>query len=119
MLRVEIQSAEPVADLFCSGRIVLGVEAETLRCMVSSRLEPQLVLHMASVSAIDAAGLGLLVELHHWAQKRHASLMIADPSIRVEKLLALTKLDCVLPVRSSDQIDSPQPSEDEWRTMTA
>lgn len=119
MLRVEIQSAEPTADLFCSGRIVLGVEAETLRCMVSSRLEPQLVLHMASVSAIDAAGLGLLVELHHWAQKRNVTLTIADPSNRVEKLLTLTKLDRVLTVRNSGALQVPERSSDEWRTMTA
>jgi anti-sigma B factor antagonist len=119
MLRVEIQSTEPIADLFCSGRIVLGVEAETLRCMVSSRPEPQLVLHMASVSAIDAAGLGLLVELHHWAQKRNVSLTIADPSSRVEKLLAMTNLDRVLPVRNSGVLQIAERSSEEWRTMTA
>jgi len=119
MLRVEIQTAEPVANLLCSGRIVLGVEAETLRCMVSSRLEQQLVLYLGSVSAIDAAGLGLLVELHHWAQRRHASLTIADPSSRVEKLLALTRLDRVLQVRNCGPSEAVECPQDEWRTMTA
>jgi len=119
MLRVEIQNAEPVANLLCYGRVVLGVEAETLRCMVNSRLEQQLVLHMADVSAIDAAGLGLLVELHHGARRRNASLTIADPSKRVEKLLALTRLDCVLQVRNSGHLEASQCGQDEWRTMTA
>lgn len=119
MLRVEIQSAEPVAHLFCCGRIVLGVEAETLRCMVNSRPEKQLVLHMGSVYAIDAAGLGLLVELYHASERRRASLIIADPSSRVEKLLALTKLDRVLAVRTADVLKSAECPSNEWRTMTA
>ena len=30
MLRVEIRSVPPMVKLYCAGRIVLGVEAETL-----------------------------------------------------------------------------------------
>jgi anti-anti-sigma factor len=119
MLRIEIQSAEPVANLFCSGRIVLGVEAETLRCVVNSRPEKQLLLHMGDVYAIDAAGLGLLVQLHHWSERRRTSLIIANPSRQVKRLLALTRLDRILPVCNSGVVEIPKRASEEWRTMTA
>lgn len=118
MLKVEIQSAPPEANLICSGRIVLGVEAETLRCMATSRAELQLVIRVSEIHAIDAAGLGLLVELHQWAQRRRATLIIDQPSARMQKLLTLTRLDRVLQVRSSGLLQVPESTE-EWRTMTA
>ncbi|MGC2110944.1 MAG: STAS domain-containing protein [Candidatus Korobacteraceae bacterium] len=96
MLRVDIQSAPGMVTLRCSGRIVLGVEAETLRCMVTSRAEEVLVLDLRGVHAVDAAGLGLLVELCSWAQRRNSVLAIANPSRRVHKLIAMTRLHSVL-----------------------
>ena len=96
MLRVEIQSAQGMVTLRCSGRIVLGVEAETLRCMATSRAEEVLVLDLREVHIVDAAGLGLLVELSGWAQGRNSVLAIANPSRRVCKLITMTKLHSVL-----------------------
>ena len=96
MLRVEIQSAPGVATLRCSGKIVLGVEAETLRCMATSRGEEVLVLDLREVHSVDAAGLGLLVELCVWAQARKGVMAIANPSRRVRKLVTMTRLNSVL-----------------------
>lgn len=98
MLKIDIQVTEPGLTLFCSGRIVLGLEAEALRCMVVSRLEQQLVLDLWNVEVIDAAGLGLLVELHCLSLQRNAKLMIANPSRHVRRLFAVTGLQPVLGV---------------------
>jgi anti-anti-sigma factor len=98
MLRVDIQSAPPIVKLLCSGRIVLGVEAETLRCMATSRPERSVVIDLQQVHAMDAAGLGLLVELHCRAQRRAAMLTVANPSPCVRRLMALTNLGSVLHV---------------------
>jgi len=119
MLRVDIQSAPPNVTLFCSGRLVLGVEAEALRCVATSRPERHLLLELSRVHGIDAAGLGLLVELHQWAQRRSASLTITRPSLPAYRLIVLTSLDRVLrltglPMEAADTSDS-----DEWQTMTA
>ena len=73
MLKVEIQSAPPAVALLCAGRIVLGVEAETLRCMTTARQERHVLLEFSRVNAIDAAGLGLLVALHRWPAVRQAA----------------------------------------------
>ena len=95
MLRVEIRSVPPVVTLYCSGRIVLGVEAETLRCMAASRPERNLVVDLQQVHGIDAAGLGLLVELHGRALENAGDFSIANPSARVRRLMALTNLKSV------------------------
>lgn len=100
MLRIDIQTMYPNVTLHCSGRIVLGLEAETLRCMATSRRETCLTLDLRGVCAIDAAGLGLLVELQCWAQHQKKSLRIAEPSACVRRLIALTNLHSVLPIGS-------------------
>lgn len=101
MLRINIRSDNGTATLVCSGRIVFGLEAETLRSIAKARHEPHLQLDLASVETIDASGLGLLVELQHWAAHENRSLWIANPSEFVERLLVATRLHLVLriPVR--------------------
>ena len=101
MLRVEIQRAPSVVTLFCFGRVVLGLESETLRCMAASQVARQIILDLEQVQAIDAAGLGLLVELHCRAQERQGSLTIENASPRVRKIMALTKLDSVVSMAGS------------------
>ena len=101
MLKVETQSASEFVTLRCAGRIVLGVEAETLRCLVTSRHERILVLDLRRVQGVDAAGLGLLVELHQWAMKSNRLLVIANPSRRVTLLIAMTDLHRVLQLAAS------------------
>ena len=118
MLRVDIHSAPPVVQLLCSGRLVLGVEAETLRCMATSRPERQLVIDLQRVHAIDAAGLGLLVELYCWARERSHSLVVANPSSRVQQLITLTNLKSVLQLAAT-RIDELADDEGERRAMTA
>lgn len=117
MLKVDVQSAPPVVTLVCSGRVVLGLEVETLRCMVTSRAERHLLLEMSRVDAIDAAGLGLLVELRNWAQRRSASLRIVSPSLQLQRLILLTHLQQVVPV-SGLRRDAFAGTE-ELRAMTA
>ncbi len=108
--------------LVCSGRIVLGVETETLRCMVTSRAERYLFLDMAQVRALDAAGLGLLVDLQSWTQQRNCMMAIMNPSPQVRKLIALTNLHSVLQVAgpAADGVPHPCDSDaDSQQAMTA
>jgi anti-anti-sigma factor len=101
MLRIDIHAVHPNVTLRCSGRIVLGLEAETLRCMATSRTEDCLTLNLSGIRGLDAAGLGLLVELQCWAKHRRKALRIAEPSACVRKLIALTNLQSVLQVVGS------------------
>jgi len=121
MLRIEIQSAPPMVKLLCSGRIVLGVEAETLRCMATSRPERRVVVDLQQIHAMDAAGLGLLVELHCRAQQRAGMLTVANPSPCVRRLMALTHLESVLQVADfgATNVAESADDENERRAMTA
>lgn len=119
MLRIDIQSAPPVVKLLCSGRIVLGVEAETLRCMATSRPERLVVVDLQQIHAMDAAGLGLLVELHCRARQRASMLTVANPSPCVRRLMALTHLESVLHVAGSAGTRIADDDEDGRRAMTA
>ena len=53
-------------------------------------------LNCSGVSFIDAAGLGLFVELHAECEARSAKLLIIDPSPCVNRILELTGLDSLL-----------------------
>ena len=96
MLRIDIQSDSCTATLKCSGRVVFGMELETLRSVALSRKERVLHIDLARVETVDASGLGLLVELQHWATVSGRSLQFTDASDFVARLVVLTRLQCVL-----------------------
>lgn len=98
MLRIDIQSDSRSATLYCSGRIVFGMEAETLRSIALSRRERRLEIDLAGIETVDASGLGLLVELQHWAAKGGRSLRFTNASEFVVRLVALTRLYNVLTI---------------------
>lgn len=123
MLTIDIQSAPPAVVLGCCGRIVLGVEAETLRCMILSRPERYLFLDLQEVWSMDAAGLGLLVELYRWAEQRDRVLAIINPSQRVRTLIAITNLRSVLQLADAAAeervLETYEDDVDEYRAMSA
>ena len=102
MLRIDIQSWNGVATLRCSGRLVFGVEIEMLRTIAQSRPEACVRINLAQVDTIDAAGLGLLVELQSWARETKRSLLLLDLSQPVWALVILTKLCATLDISYSD-----------------
>jgi anti-anti-sigma factor len=108
MLKVTVRNRGEIAVFRCMGRMVAGEDARVLwdgvRHAAGKRL---VVLDLAEVDAIDAAGLGLLVFLHTSASIDGMELKLINPTQRVRNLLALTNLDSVL------EICSPQ--DVEWR----
>jgi anti-anti-sigma regulatory factor len=102
MLRIDIQSSNRVATLYCAGRLVYGVEVEMLRNLLESRIEEDLRIDLSQVTCID--GLGLLVELRNWASKTNRTLTLLDLSENVWRLVILTKLCASLDISYSDVI---------------
>ncbi len=116
MLTVTVHSGLSAVTLLCHGRIVLGLEAETLRCIATSRPEHRMIVDLRDVYRMDASGLGLLVDLHCWAQRRAGELRIANPSSEVRRLLAITNLESVLGVDRAAQREFDASAQ---RAMTA
>jgi anti-anti-sigma factor len=113
MMRIDIQSRNGVATLHCSGRLVFGVETEMLRTMVQSRPEACVRINLARVDTIDAAGMGLLVELQAWARDTRRNLLLLDLSEKVWALVILTKLCASLDISHSDMTAAFDRQEDE------
>jgi anti-anti-sigma factor len=53
---------------------------------------------IVKVTAVDAAGLGLLVEAHTWADQNGRRILFANPTRTIQRLLQITNLDGVLAV---------------------
>ena len=70
-----------------------------------SRKENCLTLDLSGIRTLDAAGLGLLVELQCWASQEKKALRIAQPSACVRKLIALTNLQSVFQVGGCEKFD--------------
>jgi len=102
MLDIKTEHRGNVSVLHCSGRIDIGealtLLRETVICELGART---ILLDLAGVTAIDAAGLGLLMFLHTRAASRGCELKLCAPSPQVAGVLALTRLDTVLSLDSA------------------
>ena len=87
MLETESQISQQVTVLRCYGRLVHGDGAEALRQAVMSQDESLFAIDLSGVEAIDAAGLGVLVELEKWAIDRGATIHFLNPSPQVHEVL--------------------------------
>jgi anti-anti-sigma factor len=92
MFEVSIQNLGDVTIFHCKGRLTFGDE-DTLLNAVSSQQRLRLaVLDLAEVTAVDAAGLGMLVSLRNWARSRGVALKLMNLTPWVQDSLELTKL---------------------------
>ncbi len=120
MLKIEIHLVQQTATLRCSGRLVLGWETETLRYFAKARPETCLILDLSRVQTVDAAGLGLLVELYCWAQHGNKVLALMNPSASLSKLFSLTNLHSVFETIGAPKADLAEAESGfERRCMTA
>jgi anti-anti-sigma factor len=100
MLTVTIERLGDVVTLRCVGRIVRGQET-TILCAAVQQRARNLVLDLAGVDAIDAAGIGLLVSL----QAAGIYLKLMDPTKQVREVLRLTNLESVFEICKSPSSD--------------
>jgi len=96
MLSIRIENIEDATVLRCVGRIVAGDPIRALQdvvmCQVGKRL---VVLDLAEVDTIDAAGLGSLIFLKTLACVAGMEFKLMSASERIRKLLNVANLDSV------------------------
>jgi len=103
MLAVNVQNFGDVVVLHCKGRIVAG--ETTLQDAIRSLKDPgTLVLNLAQVDAIDAGGLGVLLDLQAWTHSRRTQLKLANVTNSVNRVLELTQLDRVFEICSEREL---------------
>ena len=98
MLKVQARNLGSVAILRLDGQIVNG-ETDVLRHAVRELSETSVVkLDLASVTTVDAGGLGAMLELREWTQAKGIRLELMNVTKRIGTLLALTRLDSVFQI---------------------
>lgn len=104
MLNLKIQNLGDVAVFRCAGRIT-AEDAEGLRKAVLAQSQLRVaVLDLADISAVDAAGLGMLAGLRNWAKGAGKQLKLMNIVPRVEEVLELTHLRSAFDVLSVREI---------------
>jgi anti-anti-sigma factor len=81
--------------IVCPPALVRGQEQPLLSLAMPALEKGDLTLDMSQVQMVDAAGLGMLVVLHHCAAQSGHRLRLLNPGPRVAQLLSLTRLDSV------------------------
>ncbi|HUN88588.1 MAG TPA: STAS domain-containing protein [Terriglobales bacterium] len=96
MFNVTIERLGQTTVLHCSGRIVFP-DADALRKAVVQLPRCQkLVLDLAEVITVDAAGLGVLVSLYLSAKRSRTELKLMNLGSTLQLLLEITKLNTFL-----------------------
>ncbi len=104
MLTLRIQKLEDTTVIRCAGRMVIPY-AEVLRnAVLRQRRVPTLVLDLADIIAVDAAGLGMLASLRAWAKETRTELKLMNVTPKVEELLELTNLKSAFEVCSGREM---------------
>jgi anti-anti-sigma factor len=104
MLKVYLKKLGTVAIVCLQGRIVNG-ETTALRDAVDSQSNVSaVVLDLGRVSTIDAAGLGVLLELRERTQSRGIDFKLMNITKLVSRVLEITRLNSVFEVTSGAEI---------------
>lgn len=104
MLTARVQRLKDVTVIHCPGRITFPHASELWATVVRHTHSQTLVLNLADVLAIDAAGLGMLVSLRAWAKRTRTELKLMNVTPRVEQLLGLTRLKSEFDVCSAREM---------------
>lgn len=95
MLRLQNERTGAAVTLSVEGPIQVGETAALLRREVGRLLATgtrNLILDLSAVNALDAGGLGALLDIRRAVEDAGAAMTILRPSARVRRLLALCRL---------------------------
>lgn len=119
MLTVTVENFDEITVVHCQGRIVRGYD-HVLLCQAAQQVGRNIVLDLAQVDAIDAAGIGALVSLH----AAGVYLKLVNPTRPVREILKLTNLDTIFeiceshstcPTTAATQAGGPKSQSDLFR----
>jgi anti-sigma B factor antagonist len=98
MLKVHTRNLGNVAVVGLQGRIVNGETAPLREAIYAQSSTSSIVLDMARVTAVDAGGLGMLLELRRHAEANGVGLKLMNVSRFVRQILEITRLDSVFEI---------------------
>lgn len=112
MLHVKSEELSDSVILHCTGRIVKGEEIALL-CPAVGQRGRNVILDLAEVDAIDAAGVGALISL----QAAGIYLQLMNPIKAVREVLHVTGVDSILEICNSLPAENDEVSERSTRAV--
>ena len=104
MLNLRREALGHTTVLHCSGRIVFP-DADALHTAVLQLPRSRkLVLDLADVITVDAAGLGIFMSLYRWAKRTRTELKLMNLGAKLQTLLEVTKLNIALQSCSAQEM---------------
>ena len=95
MLEITTRNLGDVTIFRFIGQLVFGNEDRLLDAMSNQSRLRVLVLDLAEVTAIDAAGIGMLISLRTWAKTNGTTLKLMNLTPKTERLFELVRLTSV------------------------
>jgi len=106
MLSIRQRNLGDAVVLYCCGTLTAGNDAELRAAFAEGNSAPLTVVDMENVTAIDAAGIGALVEVRQREMRAGGRLKLLNVPSRIASLLQLTGLGSVFEVCTvADMID--------------
>lgn len=95
---MEVRTTTATAIVTCTGALLLGPEADSLRAAVYDLIyrHERVVLDLTGVTRVDCAGLGVIAHAAGMAARMNKSLAVCGASGAVDQVLTLTRLHGVL-----------------------
>jgi anti-anti-sigma factor len=104
MLKVHAKKLGTVAILCLQGRIVRGETAALRNAVQAQSSVGTIILDLTRVTAIDAGGLGVMLQLREQAQEKGIDLKLMNVTKLVNRLLEITRLNSVFQVTSGAEV---------------
>lgn len=104
-LALKTREVGKVTVVQCSGRIVAGSAAESLRAQLTVTMQGQkyFVLHLGEVHFIDSSGLGMMVRLLTITRKSQGDLKLCSVPGTIHRLLEMTNLHKLFEVHEAEE----------------
>ncbi|MCI4065867.1 STAS domain-containing protein [Micromonospora sp. R77] len=99
--RVEITVGDHVVDVRAIGEVDIATVGSLRAALWAAPARPTLRLDLSGVRVLSAAGVRALVAAHLRVRARGGELVLVDPDPVVDRVLRVTGLHRVLPVRQS------------------
>jgi anti-anti-sigma factor len=105
MLKIRTERVGQTIFFRIRGNIVVGPELEFFRKKVAAQTDASsVVLDLARVSRIDAAGLGVMLQLREQIQTNGKEFRLTNVTRLIKQVLEITCLDSVFDTSSTEEL---------------
>jgi anti-anti-sigma factor len=103
-MRIDFEVQNDTCILRLAGRFVTGSNADFVktRDQLQRAGYRRVVVDCRDVPYIDTTGIAFIVGLFHVLRNEGGSLVVVNANHRIRRVLSLTRLDEVIPVRGDD-----------------